>query len=300
MTELMQFGRDVWRYPLALGAGSFQLFEGAGTGTPRAGTFLSGTYYATDFIAGTPIATGARWFHAIAARLTAAMGSGTVTFAPDDSVSDTDIGQERLKLTWSGGVWGLNPSSNAAWFGAMGFDPSVALITSGADGVIRAPWSYKGAWWSDNPWGGAASSKLYNRVTENAYSSARLWDAQLVQWATQPVRIFAYRHLPAARLLRGRSLDPNRARTANLAVGDPNASFEDVWAALQDPTVAVYVTHDTDALDGFSACPADRFERVQLWQPWPDYLSRLQDMQLGGDYWALELAVRLSAATYRL
>lgn len=296
MAELIRFYRDCWRYPLTLGSGTFQAYTGE---TLRAGSFVGGSYIATDNVTGTPISAGAALFPYVAARIQAALGSGTVTIRAADSVGEHDIGAERIVIRWSGGSnWSLVTNSNSAWFRALGFDTSQGRIYANSSGDICAPWSYQGAWWSHNPWGGAAWSKIGTTINENAYSSERYWDASAVLWSRIEARVFSYGHLPSARVLRGRSLDPNRARHADLALGDPNATFEPVWAALTNPATAVYVSHDLQPEDGLSMAGADRFEQVQLLAPWSDYGDKFSDSGLAGDWWNFEVAVRVSSRTY--
>jgi len=295
MSELIQFRRDCWRYPLVLPGGSFTLLQGA---TIRVGSFQAGTYYATDNVTGTPIPTSAALFTALAARLQLAFTTGTVTVRAADSVGDGDIGAERIVINWNGGTWTLNTQTNATWFNALGFDASQGAYVSLPNGDLHATWSYAGAWWTHNPWSGAASSKVPFRTSESNYSSQRTWDSTLVVWSQIEGRVYSYAHLPSARINRGRSLDPNRAALADLVLGDPNATFEPVWNALQNPATAVYVSNDLEPLDGLSTVGADRFERVQLLTPWQNYPDNFTDMQLAGDYWSFELAVRTLNRTY--
>jgi len=294
MTMIYPYRRDCWLYPLhvhTLSLGGVRVYIGTGS-TPGTNTSLAvGPYYAVAVAPG--IVSTQRLWTRLTTAITTALGSGTVTI----SAQSGELGRERIRVAWSGGAWALRPSEMVTVAGWMGADTSAAVLRSDASGVIYLPWSYAGAWWSDSPWGGPASVKAPTRVADVVRSSARLWDALTVDWGTQLVRVLRYDHLPSARVWRGRSLDPTRAALASLPIGDPNATFVRVWAALQDtggPPVLIH--HDTEPAQGLDWDAVPRVEAVTLWRAWDDYGAQVRDMGLAGDYWSLELAVRVDVA----
>lgn len=298
MSVYYKFGRDCWRYPLACSAQALNLRRG-GTSTPGSGTSVTANlaartdYYALNNTA--PIQQ--RLFTAVASAIQTALGSGTVTVTPQDSVDELDIGQERISIRWTGGIWALRPGTAPLLAQWLGFDPEVTEYRSASSGVIHAPWSYAGAWWSHNTWGGAAFLKVPERVSDVSYSSERLWDALAVDWGEQQLRVFQYDGLPSARVWRGRSLDANRARLASLGLGDPNATFEPVWRALQDSTNGVLVHHDVEVEEGLGIGARTWIEAVGLWAPQREYSGLFADMGQAGDYWRLEITTRIDTAS---
>jgi hypothetical protein len=302
VTEYYPHTRDRWLYPLReleASAANLPLYRGAGTSDPVTAT-LAGvrTYYAVT-LPYNPIPAANRLFPLLALALQNALASGTVTITPQAPASDGDIGSERLVITWTGGEWALRPAADptsAIVAGWLGLDPTATVVRSDAAGVIRCPWSYAGAWYSDSLVGqGAALLKAPNSIRDVGYSSSRLWEAAAVVWGEQRVRTIRYEYVPAARVWRGRSLDPRRAQLAHLEVGDPNATFEPVWRALTNTSgPAVYIEHDLPV--GVALSQVGDVERVTTWQPIPEYGRLIRDQGVAGDYYAIELAVRIDPA----
>lgn len=238
-------------------------------------------------------------FTNLAAAIETALGSGTVTISAQDPTDQQDLGFDRLKFTWSEGVWQLHPLSTG-FFSALdlGFISVAEIYTSDVDGRLNAPHTWKWAWHSFNAQRGAAHIKRAYEIADQGYSSDRHWEAARVDWGTQKVRTISYQHIPSARLFDGKSYDPARARWALLSVGD-NATFTRIWRTLQDPQATVILVHDLTPEDGLTI-PSDRWEQVQLWAPWLDYSERITDAGLAGDYYSMELAVRVADGTYAL
>lgn len=297
MTDYVSYGTDRW----------LQLVEPANANTNvievRSGT--SGTWLPVSMVpliyvpSTSSVLSLPALFTNLGAAIAAALGSGTVTITTQDATDDKDLGLDRLKFTWSEGQWQLRPLSTGFFDGVdLGFAAALDVHTSDSSGKLYAPQTWKWAWHSFNPWRGAAHIKRSYEIADQAYSSERHWEAARVDWGTQKVRTISYQHVPSARLIDGKSNDPARAKWALLSVGD-NATFTRIWRTMLDPQATVILVHDLTPEDGL-AIPSDRWEQVQLWSPWLDYSERAVDMGLAGDYYSLELAVRIVTGTYTL
>lgn len=302
MTDYISHKTDRWLYPLEPANGETTIFQ------VRAGT--SGAWVDVNLDVGTYYPIGTAWeatgievtqrlWTRLADALEGALGSGSITIAPQDAIDRHDLGFDRIKITWDGGAWQAQMSAAAGHLSpqALGFDS--ATYTADASGTIHAPWTYRGAWHSHTPWGGGAVIKRKAPIADYAYSSARHWEAAAVSWGVQQVRVWRYTHLPAARIFSGRSTDPARAAHASLAPDDPNAQLVHLHRAMLDPQAVIVVMHDVMPEDALEITD-DRWERVQLWRPWLDLLERVSDMSMAGDYWTWEIAARVVAGDYAL
>jgi len=297
MTDYIGYGTDRW----------MQLVEPVNALTNvlqvRAGTegaFINVALPAQTYLPSTSSILGiSGLFATLANAITFALGSGNVTISTQDATDSQDLGLDRLKFTWSEGPWQLK-ALDTGFFDALdlGFLSTSDTYTSDSNGNLFAPQTWKWAWHSFNPQRGAAHIKRVYEIADQAYSSDRHWEASRVDWGTQRVRTISYQHVPSARLIDGKSNDPTRARWALLSVGD-NATFTRIWRTMLDPQATVILVHDLTPEDGV-AIPSDRWEQVQLWAPWLDYSERVVDMGLAGDYYSLELAVRIATGTYTL
>lgn len=302
MTDYIVYKTDRWLYPLEPANENTTIMQvRAGT----AGTWLnvaltSRTYYAAaNLPAGSGLASNQALWPELETAIETALGSGTVTIEAQDSTDDRDIGFERIKINWSEGQFQAQTAGNGLINGRdLGFAETNTALTSSTAGELVLPFAYAGAWHSFNFVQGGATIKRKYPIADNGYSSERHWEAQRVSWGQQNVRIIQYQHIPAARVMPGRSNDPQRAKLASLGVGDP-LCFDRVFEALQDPQRVVLIAYDLEQEDGLSV-PLDRWESVQLWRPWLDYSAQVTDMNLAGDYWQLELALRVAVGDYAL
>jgi len=302
MTDYISYKTDRWLYPLeALNAEPTVMQVRSGVAgawldvdiTPR-------TLYASSNL---PAASGLSLtdsaFAQLKAALETALGSGTITISAQDATSPQDYGFERLKITWSVGQFQLQTDGLGFIDGRdFGFEALNTPITSSTGGVLLMPYAYAGAWHSYNFLQGGATIKRRYKIADYGYSSARHWEAQAVSWGAQDVRIIQYKHLPAARVMPGRSNDPQRARLAHLKLGDPMC-FERVFTSMLDPQRVFLIAYDLEPEDGLTI-PDGQWESVQPWRPWLDYSAQITDMGLAGDYWQLELALRIKAGDYPL
>lgn len=301
MTDLIAYKADRWLYPIEPANDSADVLRvRAGTsGAWQTVSLTIQTYYAIGILsAASGVAGGQRLWLVLAAAIQTALGSGTVTIEAQDASSQLDLGFDRIQLRWSEGVWQLEAALNGfIHYAALGF--AFGEHTSDASGVIRATYTYAGAWHSFNPYGGGALTKFKAPIADYAFSSKRHWEASAVSWGVQDVRLVRYGHIPSARLFVGHSNDAQRAATAALMPGDSNAQLAHLFRAMQDPQALIVLQHDVTAEIGVDA-DALVWERVQLWEPWLDFRQRVADMGMAGDYWSFEVAVRVVAGDYTL
>lgn len=303
MTDYIAFKTDRWLYPLEpvnSNTTIMQVRSGV-AGTWQNVLLTSRSYYAASNVpAGSGLISAQALWPALETAIANALGSGTVTITAQDSIDSNDIGCfERIKISWSEGQFQAQTAGNGFINGRdLGFAETNAPLTSSDAGVLPMPYAYAGAWHSFNFTQGGATIKRRYPIADNGYSSERHWEAQRVSWGQQNVRIIQYRHIPSARVMPGRSNDPQRAKLASLSVGDP-LCFDRVFNALQDPQRIILIAYDLEPEDGL-AIPAQRWESVQLWRPWLDYSAQVTDMGQAGDYWQLETALRIRLGDYPL
>lgn len=296
--DFIAFRRDRWLYALPLAETPAPLYRGADTSDPVTATLPAQTYYAIASPAPSEIPAAQRLFTALASALQTALGSGTVTIRAQDSATEGDIGASRIILRWTGGAWAIRPNQASGLWALLGFAASDAEARADAAGDIFAPKSYRGAWWSDNPFGGGALIKQPVRLREVAYSSERLWEAATIVWGDELVRTIRYALVPAARVLKGRAHDARRAKLAHLAQGDTQAELEPLYTALTLTDGApVYLCHDVDLDDGLTiplVAQTTRFERVTLWEPVSSMGDLIQEEAVAGDWYTVTLTVRVT------
>jgi len=302
MTDYISYKTDRWLFPLEPINTNLTIMQvRAGV----AGTWLdvlltSRDYYATDNVpAGSGLISAQALWPALETAIATALGSGTVTITAQDSGSSNDVGFERIKITWSVGQFQAQTAGNGFINGRdLGFAETNTPLTSSTGGALLMPYAYAGAWHSFNFVQGGATIKRKYPIADNGYSTERHWEAQRVSWGQQNVRIIQYQHIPAARVMPGRSNDPQRAKLASLKLGDPMC-FTRVFESLQDPQRIIIIAYDLELEDGLTV-PAERWESVQMWRPWLDYSAQVTSMGLAGDYWQLEVALRIALGDYPL
>lgn len=302
MTDYVSYKPDRWLYPLVpVNTEATILQVRAGTsGTWQDIDLPIQNYYAIkDLSATTGVTPTMQLWVLLPVLIQTALGSGTVTIDAQDASSTNDLGFDRIKFKWSGGVWQIN-ALTSGFISSADLGLTSGTHTSDANGVILPKYTYKGAWHSHASWrGGGAVLKIRNSIADNEYSSDRHWEASVVSWGTQDVRAIQYVHLPSARIFTGKANDAHRATHASLAQGDPNAQLDHLFRAMQDPQALIVLQHDVTPELGVSA-NALTFEVVQLWEPWLDLRARVQEMGFAGDFWSFEIAVRIASGEYPL